>query len=512
MNSQSDKSEVERLRKLLNATAAERDNAFARENQLRSRLTEEQYRLRETVGAAETILTAYRSIDGKGAASSSGSLANALSSLSLDSKKNDGVPEKDEVSSVPMPSFSHSRMTRARSVRLEPQPKPRRTWSLDVSGSSKTKTDKPLVNMAKFSFSGRSSAGDSSDGSLSIERPKFARRFPDRIHQIIPEAHAGEIFSITSSHDGNYLATGGDDRKIRIATLLSNVPVEVIDEPVKSVKALEFISDFNSESSSVSPLICAGTSDGTLRLYKRSTKNQGEWDLDRVYPAHSLAVRKILKLQRAPSARLVSVSVDRKVCVTDMHAGRGIFSATAPSSVMDATVFSNGEIITGHRDGEIRVFSPQQTGSDGEGLVMDGIRAHSKAIISLSMLDDGFSVVSLGRDNTLCVSDTRMSLKVVREFETDNLKTNSDWQRLSVDGRAVYCGLGETGGIGVWDSETGKFERKLDCSPNMQRRNVNDLVRRPSATKLSEVLSPLWTHNGQFVCAHRYRQLSFWMS
>ncbi len=510
MSSQTDKAEVERLRRLLNETTAERDNAFARENELRSRLTEEQSRLRETVGAAETILSAYRSMDGKGSPSTSGSLTNAISNLSVDSKAGTSKPKDDEVASVRMPSFSHSRVSRARSMRLEAQPKPRRTWSLDVSSASKAKTsDRPLVNMARFAFSAGSSSESVDEKESSMKRPVFTRRFPERISQVVSDAHEGEIFCIASSHDGNFLATGGDDRKIRIHTLHSNVPVEIIDEPVKSVKSIEFISDFESVTPSSDPLICAGTSDGTLRLYQRHPKNQGQWNLNKVYPAHSMPVRRIFRMQ---NASLLSVSVDRKVCVTDMRAGKGIFSATAPSAVMDVTTFSHGEFITGHRDGQIRVFSPLQKGPDGDGIVMDGIRAHKGAVISLSMLDDGFSVVSLGRDNLMRVSDTRMSLRVVREFENGELQTKSDWQRLFVDGRAVYCGLGESNGIGVWDAQNGKFDRSIDCTVNIQRRDVNDLVRRPSASRLSEVIAPLWTHNGQFVCAHRSRQLSFWMS
>lgn len=512
MTSQNEKSEVERLRRLLNETEAERDNACAREKALRSRLTEEQSRLRETVGAAETILSAYRSVDSKSASLGSNSTKNSSSNLSFDSKTSPGT-SKDDLSTVAMPSFTHRRVSRAKSVRLNAQPKTRRTWSLDVSSSSsKEKLDKPLVNMARFAFSGGSSSESSDASNFNLQRPTFARRFPERIHQMVPDAHAGEIYSITSSPDGNYLATGGDDRKIRIHTLHSNVPVEIIDEPVKSIKAIEFLSDFENDVSSGEPMICGGTSDGTLRLYKRHAKKPGHWNLNRVYPTHTMAVRKIMRLQREPSSSLISVSVDRKVCVTDMHAGKGIFSATSPSAVMDAAIFSHGEIITAHKDGEIRVFSPLQRGSNGEGLVMDGIRVHSKAITSLSMLDDGFSVVSLGRDNVMRVSDTRMSLKVVREFERSDIQVASDWHRLFVDGRVVYTGLGEGGGIGVWDSTTGKFERKIDCTPNIPRRDVSDLVRRPSQNMLSEVIAPMWTHNGQFVCAHRSRQLSFWMS
>jgi len=426
---------------------------------------------------------------------------------------------RDEAPAASSAQMEQRRLHKASSADYGKNPRPRRGYSLQIpkSGAAPSGGNSRLTNRSSSMWREGSTPSGSTQNIELYSRPSFSRRFPSRISTVVPNAHESDIFSIASSFDGSMIATGGDDRRIRIATLHSNAPVEIIDDPIKSIKALEFMhtdSVYGGDNSKT-PLLCAGLSDGNIQLYSRNTKKQGRWDCKRVEPVHSSAVRSIQYRQDSGDSRILSASTDRTVCLTDMSTGQNLFTGKAPSACLDATLLTiggSGEILSAHRDGEIRLWCPRQRENDGEGIVIDGVRVHSKAAIAIAALDDGVSVVSLGRDDKIKLSDVRMSLKVVREFETAEMETFSDWQKLCVDGRVVYCGMGHSQGLGVWDSSTGKFETTLDCKYNPARTSTDDLISRKSNAELPEVLIPFWTEAGEFVCAHQNKKISFWSS
>eukprot|EP00171_Calliarthron_tuberculosum_P013580 IDg13580t1 len=179
----------------------------------------------------------------------------------------------------------------------------------------------------------------------------------------------------------------------------------------------------------------------------------------------------------------------------------------APSAALDvATIPGASEYVSSHRDGALRVWCMKERTNN----VLETARVHARAAVALAVLDDGRAVVSLGRDDTLRISDIRMSLRVVRELD-GVVDTVSDWHRVAVDGRSIYCGLGGNSGLGVWSADSGKCVRKIQCvAPKASPRDVIELVAKSFAHSPTPVLYPLWTNAGAFVCAHRSRQLSFW--
>lgn len=342
-----------------------------------------------------------------------------------------------------------------------------------------------------------------------IRRPG-ASSLPGRIHSAVSDSHSGEVYCVTSSVDGAWVASGGDDKLVKVYSG-SGAPSATISETSRAVTALAFHPDLGPQGSE-GHMIYAGSADGTVRCFRRHARRRTKWTLGSVFPIHTHAVRKVLFTDShglsASSNLILTCSTDRTIKLSDIENGRRPFAATAPSATFDVDCFgSNGSgvIVSGHKDGGIRLWSAKdQTASVG------GAKVHSKGVISVNCLGDGYSVVSLGRDNAIRLCDIRMALKAVRVMDGD-LETVSDWHRASVNGRIIACGMGRSGHLGMWDVDSGKLVRRASSHFSDSHADVLDMVARKIRNPGSVVV-PHWTVSGQLVCAHRTRQISFWQS
>lgn len=511
--------EINRLRQQLEEVSRERDDPLKREASLRSALTNDRQEGLEIVERPSQI-----------------------EKLKHESSA-DIPPRPRRQSSITLPNFSQPRLNRSFTATsndsIAIQPRSRRTWSLEIpreSSSSNTARRSELPNLTsaflrqgsgsvsrqssislqssgalsrQSSFSRNGSLSRQSSSDINLPPPDYSHRFPVRVAQRSSNAHEGEIFGIACSVDGALVATGGDDRRIRVHTMLTSSSPEYIKDTTQTITTLAFLSHTNGKDHT--PLLCAGTSKGEVHVYKRNTR-KSKWDLSRVLPVHGSSVRRLLPGQDIRSTTVLSASSDRKLILTDVNFGKELWSASTHSPIFDASMLHSGtgEVVCGHKDGQLRIYCPRQRSIEVDGVINDSARVHSKAAISLTCLDDGFGVISLGRDNVIKLSDLRMNAKVIKEFERCSLDTVSDWHRICVDENVVYAGLGYSGRLGTWNAKTGEFDRALStlCRPTV--RDYEDLSAKRAV--VSEVLVPYWTSSGQFVCVHQQKQLSFWES
>lgn len=422
-------------------------------------------------------------------------------------------------------------LQKMQSMRYPVQPHTRRTWSLEIPRNARALPDMkpPSSRLLQSVFSGSLHApapaavqraiskratlpgGDEALVNSTLTDTIGTARVPQKIETMMNDAHRGEIFAIAASMDGSLLASGGDDRSIRIVSLTQPGPPAVIAEPLKSVTALEWLPDLTPVPTTTNetphtPLLCAGTSDGAVRLFKRNVKRR-RWSLELVLPVHTNAVRRLRYCAEEDPAYLLSASNDRTLRLTDIRAGRRVHCVTAPSAALDVVPLpaTGGEFLSAHRDGALRVWCMNQPG-----VAIESARVHSRAAIAIAPLDDARAIVSLGRDNAIRICDIRMSLRIVRELEPA-VDTVSDWHRLTAHDRFVYCGLGGTQGLGVWNYDTGKLVIRADAEiPRSASRDILEMVTSSFNSSAPPVLVPLWTNAGQFLCAHRSKQISIW--
>lgn len=531
--------EVCNLRQELREVENARDDAIARESEMRTRLVAERERVNATMSAAENLVRTLRDMEacgGEGDDEEMDARIDARLDARLDAEDDPGVRETspsdedgvetdendmqpkvpvvsfeedhhDRPGKVPVVSFEDLRVSSAATAppaqpsvasvpraRSHPPIRPRSTKLLASAFSTHVPTASTAVR--------RAVSDEYAAGSLPVPVSAPAVRLPTRVSHIESHAHAGEIFCAAASLDGSLLATGGDDRTVRISNLRAPAPAQTIDGLPKSATAAEFLPD---EAGTNAPLLAVGTADGAVRLYRRAAKRRARWTMDAVAPVHTAAVRRIAFRPDAGSAACVlTAGADRSVKLTDLRSGTRVFVAQAPSATLDVAPLHGGSFISSHRDGALRLWSPR-AGSEPTG---EAARVHTRAAVSVAPLDDGRGVVSLGRDNALRVSDTRMNLRVVHELE-GGVETVSDWHRVAVDGRFAYCGMGPSGDLGVWNVDSGKLVKRLSSAVDGPKDNVIELVAK-SLSKPAAVVVPLWSNAGRFVCAHRTRMVSYW--
>lgn len=331
---------------------------------------------------------------------------------------------------------------------------------------------------------------------------------PSNIALALNDAHSGEVFALASSSDCEWTVSGGDDKIVKVYDR-SGTPYAAITENTRAVTALGIQPEPSPQNSDGVVIYCGG-SDGAVRAFRRNARRKTRWSLEAVLPVHSQAVRRILVTDKqgmsGSSNLILTCSTDRTIRLCDVEHSRKPFSVTSPSAVLDVASFgtrAGGLIVSGHKDGALRLWSSR----DGNAMV-GGAKVHTKGVTSVSCLDDGQSLVSLGRDNVIRLSDIRMNIAIVREME-GMVHTVSDWHRAAAYGRHVACGSGKQGNLGIWNVDTGKLVRRVSSQVLDPDADVLDMV----ARKLRNpgcVVMPLWTANGQFICAHRTRQVSFW--
>ncbi|KAI0565865.1 Autophagy-related protein 16-1 [Gracilaria domingensis] len=315
-------------------------------------------------------------------------------------------------------------------------------------------------------------------------------------------AHSGEIYAIASTLDGNWIASGGDDRVVNIYNSLGTSCASISESP-RSITALQFHHSVEQNNAEFN-VIFSGSSDGSIRSLKKHPRRRGKWTLGAVFPVHTQAVRRMIFTNS--SSQVLSCSSDRTIKVSDIENAKRPFAATATSAVLDIDMFEsrNGLVVSGHKDGCVRMWSLKD-----QSTCIGGSKLHTKGIVSVACLADGHGVVSLGRDNIIRLSDTRMNtVGAVREMD-GMIDTVSDWHRLSVSGQHVSCGMGRQGDVGFWNADSGKLMRRITSQASASDADVIDMVTRKLRNPGSVVV-PHWTPAGQFVCAHRMRQVSFW--
>eukprot|EP00177_Eucheuma_denticulatum_P006649 GFKZ01012103.1.p1 GENE.GFKZ01012103.1~~GFKZ01012103.1.p1 ORF type:complete len:785 (-),score=78.07 GFKZ01012103.1:2283-4508(-) len=332
---------------------------------------------------------------------------------------------------------------------------------------------------------------------------------PTSITTVLSDAHGGEIYALAASEDGVWTASGGDDSVVRVYDS-SGAAHASVTENARSVTALAMRPDDNGIDNS-DVIIYAGGSDGTVRAIRRTEKRKAKWSVATMMHVHSQAVRRIITTDKKGMGTgpnmLLTCSTDKTIRMSDVEHGKRPFSVTAPSAVFDVDFFAgndhlNGLMVSGHKDGGMRLWSSR----DANALV-GGAKVHTKGIISVSCLSDGQSVLSLGRDNAIRLSDIRMNIGIVRDMEK-GVHSVSDWHRLTTNWRFVACGSGRQG-VCIWNVGTGKIVRTISSEVADPGTDVLDMVTRKFRNPGSVVV-PLWSACGRLACAHRMRQITFW--
>lgn len=311
-------------------------------------------------------------------------------------------------------------------------------------------------------------------------------------------AHEGDIMCAATTVDGQLVASGGDDRTVFLFDLGMRKPLGRLTESNRAVTSLAFEASGR--------VLAGGSYDGFLRFWRKAEtgRRRGRWALSSVLPGHSARVSRVVYDATAPqdAPRLFSASADRTIKLTDCAVGKRPFVATSPSAALDMDIQGATTVISGHKDGGLRIWDVNDKGA----APAFSAKVHDRPVTTVCCLEDGFGVVTLGREGLLKLSDVRQLGETVREMD-GGVKVVSDWHRATLYGRTVACGLGPSGTVAHWNVDSGKMlSRKIvaTTAPAASGDVLELLKRNPGA-----VVQPLWTPRC-LVLAHKTSQLSIW--
>ncbi|KAF9126856.1 hypothetical protein BGW39_006307 [Mortierella sp. 14UC] len=287
------------------------------------------------------------------------------------------------------------------------------------------------------------------------------------IFSIIPQisskkftAHDAEVNTVSLSNGGSMVATGSNDKKIRIWDIKTGSLKSTLTGCLQSVMCVSF--------NATDELLLGASNDNAARL----------WHLGTGRPRHTLTghIGKVFSARFNPdSSKVVSGSHDRTIKVWDLQKGYCIRTMFTFASVNDVCLldFDGSTIASGHLDNNLRFWDARSGNCVKE---VTGI--HLGQITSVCPSTDGSQILTNSRDNTLRILDVR-TYETVSVLHADGYKTGTNWSKacFSPDGQYVVSGSAD-GTLYYWSTREGTVEKtvKEQSSPIVGISWVNSSV------------------------------------
>ncbi|XP_043928666.1 protein Atg16l2-like isoform X2 [Protopterus annectens] len=268
----------------------------------------------------------------------------------------------------------------------------------------------------------------------------WSSRLPTKALEIV-EAHESDINAAKFSSISQTLATGGDDRIIKLWDVVAG--------------RLESRTSLQRSSSGITSIefdptgyrILAASYEGAVHL----------WEVNACRPTyvltghrHKVTAAKFKSLYH----QAVTGSFDRTLKIWDLN--RGACTDTIQvSSYCSDVVSLEFLVISGHHDKKIRFWDCRTKVCTNE-IPVEG------RVTSLNVTCDHSQLLSCSRDDTLKVVDLRKMNCCRQTFRADGFKCGSDITKaiFSPDGSFVTAGSAD-GTLFVWNVKTGKLEASL---------------------------------------------------
>ncbi|KAG8851207.1 hypothetical protein FRB91_008284 [Serendipita sp. 411] len=250
--------------------------------------------------------------------------------------------------------------------------------------------------------------------------------------------HTGEVISITFSFDGRRIASGSDDKTIRLWDAETG---QALGEPLRghegAVTSVAFSPDGR--------CVASGSWDNTIRLWDAETgQARGE-----TLRGHERAVSSVAF---SPDGRRVaSGSSDKAIRLWDAETGqaRGEPLRGHENAVFSVAFSPDGRCVaSGSEDGTIQVWDAETGQARGEPL-----QGHEEGVHSVAFSPDGRCVASGSSDKTIRLWDAETGQALGEPLRGHEIAVSS--VAFSPDGRCVASGSSDKT-IRLWDAETGQ--------------------------------------------------------
>jgi WD40 repeat protein len=250
--------------------------------------------------------------------------------------------------------------------------------------------------------------------------------------------HSNEVLSVSFSPDGKTLASGSDDKTIKLWDVATGKKIRTINGHSSSVLSVSFSPDDKT--------LASGSDDKTIKLWDVATGKK-----TRTINGHSSSV---LSISFSPDGKtLASGSDDKTIKLWDVATGKKIHTLKGHSSSVLSVSFSpDGKTLaSGSGDNTIKLWDVA-TGKE-----IRTLKGHSNTVLSVSFSRDGKTLASGSDDKTIKLWD----ITINKEIRT--IKGHKNWVNsvsFSRDGKTLASGSDDNT-IKLWDITTTKEIRTL---------------------------------------------------
>ncbi|MFH4975441.1 hypothetical protein AB6A40_002150 [Gnathostoma spinigerum] len=253
--------------------------------------------------------------------------------------------------------------------------------------------------------------------------------------------HDGEVNDVAWNISGDWFATGGGDRKLRVFEGIGGCYERrfVLTGCNGAITRI----DFDLEQ----PFLLASSTDHTVRI----------WGLSDQRLKHTLTghTDKVSSAKFYRNSHVISGSHDRTIRLWDIYSRKCAKTFFPGSTILDiASNDKRGAIISGHFDKKVRIWDVR---SDDPVAVLE----FGGRVTSLDLSLDQIYLLCSSRDETLSLLDLRNN-QIVHIFSAEQYRTSSDYSRCVLSPGLNYCAAGSADGhVFIWNVHSTKLERIL---------------------------------------------------
>ncbi|MEH2292422.1 eIF2A-related protein [Nostoc sp.] len=243
------------------------------------------------------------------------------------------------------------------------------------------------VHSVAFSPDGRTIASGSNDKTIKLWDVTTGRE----IYTL--QGHSDSVHSVAFSPDGKTLASGSHDKIIKLWDVTTGGQIRTIQAHSDWVTSVAFSPD--------GKILASGNFDRTIKLWDVTTGRQ-----IRTIQAHSYSVHSVAF---SPDGKtLASGSDDNTIKLWDVTTGRQIRTIQAHYSLVHSVVFSpDGKILaSGSSDRTIKLWDVTTGGQ------ICTIQAHSNFVTSVAFSPDGKTLASGSHDKTIKLWDVSTAREI----------------------------------------------------------------------------------------------------
>nr|WP_313954524.1 hypothetical protein [Aulosira sp. FACHB-615] len=252
------------------------------------------------------------------------------------------------------------------------------------------------------------------------------------------EGHNSRVNSVSFSPDGKTLASGSDDKTIKLWDISTGKILKTLTGHSNSVNSVSFSPDGKT--------LASGSYDQTIKL----------WDVSTGKPLKTLSGHNsyVNSISFSPDGKtLASVSWDKTIKLWDVSTGKFLKTLSGHNSSVNSISFSpDGKTLASVSGDETIKLWDVSTGKP-----LKTLRGHNSSVNSISFSPDGKTLASGSYDNTIKLWDISTG-KLLKTLSGHN---SSVWSvSFSTDGKTLASGSADNT-IKLWDISTGKLLKTL---------------------------------------------------